>query len=116
LGYTSSIECNTDCLCGFFNGIIDMKVIVMSVSIEDSCYCVLKPERKYTRFTNCLNVCVLQLTLVYTVGVGRRLLLLQYKLPTLQVKTTFIYLGNMIMPVVHLIRLPVVYPIQNDDQ
>jgi hypothetical protein len=28
----------------FIRGIIDMKMIIMSVAIEYSCYCILKPE------------------------------------------------------------------------
>lgn len=29
-----------------------MKVIIMSVSIEYCCYCVIKPENKYAHFKN----------------------------------------------------------------
>jgi hypothetical protein len=36
-------------------GIVDIKLISMSVSIEDSCYCAFKPENKLACFRKCLN-------------------------------------------------------------
>jgi hypothetical protein len=42
--YTSTIDCHTDRVSWIFCGIIYMKVVIMSVAVEYSCYCVLKPE------------------------------------------------------------------------
>ena len=56
LCYTSTIDCHTDRSSWFVIGIIDMKMIIMSVSVEYCCYCVFKPENKYARYKNLLYI------------------------------------------------------------
>ena len=54
--YTSSIDCHTDRSSWFIIGIIDMKMIIMSVSVEYCCYCVFEPENKYAYYKNLLYI------------------------------------------------------------
>jgi len=63
--YTCTIDCHTDRSSWFIIGIIDMKMIIMSVSVEYCCYCVFKPENKYAYYTNllciiykCVHICM----------------------------------------------------------
>jgi hypothetical protein len=55
LCYASTINCHTDRMSWFIRGIIDMKVIIMSVAIKYRCYGVLKPENDYTQLRNPSN-------------------------------------------------------------
>ena len=54
--YTSTIDCHTDRSSWFIIGIIDVKMIIMSVSVEYCCYCVFKPENKYAHYKNLLYI------------------------------------------------------------
>lgn len=54
--YTRTIDCHTSSTSWSIKGIIDIKMIAVSVSIEDGCYCVWKPENKYTHFRKSCSV------------------------------------------------------------
>lgn len=55
-GDTGTIECHTSNMTWSIEGIIDIKLITVSVSLEDSCYCVFKPENKWTCFRKCCSI------------------------------------------------------------
>jgi len=54
--YTSTIDCHTDRSSWFIISIIDVKMIIMSVSIEYCCYCIFKPENKHAHYKNLLHI------------------------------------------------------------